>query len=404
MAETYAYKVRDQAGKIVNGTLVADNQQLVLNRLREMNYVPINIVLQKKGMNRDLSFLTKKSPKTKDLAIFSRQFSTMVNSGLPIMKSLHILEQQTESKLLAETVGHIRIDIERGASLSSAMAKYPKVFNNLYVAMVKSGEAGGVLEAVMERLATNLEREVALRQKIKSAMTYPVVVLGFVTMILLAMLLFIVPQFKSIYSSLHGTLPLPTRILLLVSTILTHFFLEFVVVTVVGVVLLRRYLKTKNGREQWDKLKLKLPVFGPLVQKTALARFSRVLGVLNKSGVPILQSLEVVSETVNNSLMAKAILDVQESVKQGESLAKPLARHEVFPPMVVQMLAVGEETGALDTMLEKVAIFYDEEVSATVDSLTSLIEPLMIFVVGGAVGLAVIALYLPMFNVIKLIK
>ncbi len=235
-------------------------------------------------------------------------------------------------------------------------------------------------------------------------MTYPIVVLGFVTLILAAMLLFIVPQFKTIYASLNGTLPLPTRILLKVSDLLRHDFI-FVAIAVGGIVYaLRRYKKTPAGREQWDRLKLRIPIFGSLFQKTALARFSRTLAVLSKSGVPILQSLDVVADTVNNSLMAKAIRDVQASVKQGESLAKPLSRHSVFPPMVVQMLAVGEETGALDTMLEKVSSFYDDEVTAAVDSLTATIEPAMIFLVGGMVGLAVIALYLPMFNIIKLIK
>jgi type IV pilus assembly protein PilC len=354
------------------------------------------------GMQRE--FNLRKKAKLKDLAVFSRQFATMVNSGLPILKALSILEQQTDSRVISKAVIEVRGEIERGSSLSAAMAKHPKIFNNLYVAMVRSGEAGGVLESVLDRLAGSLEREVALRQRIKSAMTYPIVVLGFVSLILLAMLVFIVPQFKDIYAQLGSTLPLPTRILLAVSDVVVHK-LPFILIGIgIIVYLLRRYFKTPAGREKWDAFKLRVPIFGPLFHKTALARFSRVLGVLNKSGVPILQSLEVTAETVNNAQISKAILDVQQSVKQGETLSKPLGRHGVFPPMVVQMLAVGEETGAMDTMLDKVATFYDEEVSATVDALTSLIEPVMIFFVGGAVGLAVIALYLPMFNIINLIK
>jgi type IV pilus assembly protein PilC len=402
MTETYEYKVRDQSGHLVSGTLVADSQPLLIARLREMGYTPIQVGVQRLGVRREITI--KKKVGLKDLAIFSRQFATMVNSGLPILKSLTILEQQTESKILAKTVAEVRLDIERGASLSSAMTRFPKVFNNLYVAMIRSGEAAGVLEAVLERLAGNLEREVSLRNRIKSAMTYPVVVLGFVGMIMAAMLLFVVPQFKAIYASLGGKLPTPTLILLKVSDILKHDLLILLGVSALIIYGLRRYKKTPAGREQWDRLKLRLPVFGPLFSKTALARFSRTLGVLNRSGVPILQSLDVVAETVNNSLMSKAIKDVQEAVKKGESLAKPLGRHKVFPPMVVQMLSVGEETGSLDTMLEKVAQFYDEEVTAAVDSLTATIEPVMIFIVGGCVGLAVIALYLPMFNIIKLIK
>jgi type IV pilus assembly protein PilC len=235
-------------------------------------------------------------------------------------------------------------------------------------------------------------------------MTYPIVVLGFVTLIMMAMLLFIVPQFKSIYAQLHGQLPLPTRMLLAVSDAVRTKFIFVAIAIGVLVFLFKRWKKTTNGRRAIDKFKLKAPIFGPLFQKTALSRFSRTLSVMSKSGVPIIQALDVVAETVNNAVMSDAVRDVQESVKGGESLAKPLGRHEVFPGMVVQMLTVGEETGALDTMLEKIAQFYDDEVTAAVDSLTSILEPVMIAVVGGAVGLAVIALYMPMFNIINLIK
>ncbi len=403
MAETYAYRVRDTGGKLVNGTLVADSRDLVVGRLREMGYTPLEITVQKPGMKREFHFSNK--VKVADLSVFSRQFATMVTSGLPILKSLAILEQQVDSRPLRTALADVRLEVEQGNSLSGAMAKHPKVFSNLYVAMVRSGEAGGVLEAVLLRLADNLEREVSLRRQVKSAMTYPVVVVGFVGLILMVMLLFIVPQFKSIYATLHGTLPLPTRLLLKASDLLKHDFIFVAIVMGGAVYAFRRYKKTPKGRAAWDAIKLKFPIFGPLFQKTALARFSRILGVLNKSGVPILQSLDVVSETVDNAVLAGAIHDIQESVKQGQSLSGPMARHEaIFPPMVAQMLAVGEETGALDTMLEKVADFYDEEVTAAVDALTAIIEPVMIFIVGGAVGVAVIALYLPMFNIINLVK
>jgi type IV pilus assembly protein PilC len=403
MPDTYTYEVRDQSGKTISGTIVADSQALVLERLKEQGMVPVKVALQKK-VNLKMEFNVRTKVKLKDLAIFSRQFSTMVSSGLPMLRALATLENQTSSKALATAVSEVRQDVERGSSLSASMAKHPKVFNNLYVAMVKSGETGGVLDAVLDRLAGNLEREVSLRGRIKSAMTYPIVVLGFVTLIMMAMLLFIVPQFKSIYSELHGTLPLPTRILLAVSDAV-RTKLPFVLVAIAVIVFLfKRWKKTTNGRHAIDKFKLKAPIFGPLFQKTALSRFSRTLSVMSKSGVPIIQALDVVAETVNNAVMSEAVRDVQESVKQGESLAKPLSRHEVFPGMVVQMLTVGEETGALDTMLEKIAQFYDDEVTAAVDSLTSILEPVMIAVVGGAVGLAVIALYMPMFNIINLIK
>src|SRR5439155_8079508 len=376
MSETFKYRASDQAGKISTGTITADSRELVVNVLREQGFVPLAVDLQRQGVKREIRLRNK--VKIRDLSQTSRQLSTLINSGVPILRSLNVLEKQTQSPVIRTALREIRLDIERGQSLSAAMAKHPKVFNELYVAMVRSGETGGVLDAVLERLATNLEREVSLRNRIRSAMTYPVVVVGFVGLIMMAMLLFIVPQFKAIYNTLNGKLPLLTRVLLGVSDAFRHKFIFVALISIAIFFALRRYVKTPAGRYQWDRLKLRIPIFGKLYQKTALARFARVLGVLSKSGVPILQSLDVVTETVSNSLMASAIKDVQASVKQGESLSQPLAKHAIFPPMVVQMLAVGEETGALDTMLEKIAAFYDDEVTAAVDSLTSMIEPLLI--------------------------
>jgi type IV pilus assembly protein PilC len=400
---TYTYRVRDQRGKLVNGTLAGDSEALVLARLRDMGYVPVRVERKREGMSREIT-LRPGHVKRKDLAVFSRQFATMVNSGLPILRALAILASQTESKALSKAVGEIRVDVERGSSLSAALAKHPKAFNNLYVAMVRSGEAGGVLDAVLLRLADQIERDVELRQTVRSAMTYPVVVVGFVTLILIAMLLFIVPQFKSIYAQLGGTLPIPTRILLGVSDAVRKFWYLCILALVGAGFAFNRYKKTPNGRAQIDTLKLKVPIFGPLFHKVALSRFASTLAVLLRSGVPILQSLDIVAETVNNHVLSKAVGDIQTSVKEGESIARPLGSHAVFPPMVVQMLAVGEETGAVDTMLEKVAQFYDSEVKAAVDALTSIIEPVLIAIIGAAVGMAVIALYLPMFNLINLIK
>ena len=402
MAETYQYKVRDKSGKLVIGTLVADNERLVLERLREMGFTPLEVGKERKGLNLEIN-LRPGRVKLKELAIFSRQFATMVNSGLPILRALTILSEQTSSKELAKVLVIVRNDVEQGASLSAALAKHPKAFNDLYIAMVRAGETGGLLDDVLLRLASLLEREVHLRQKIKSAMTYPVAVVVLVTLIMAAMLLFVVPQFKSIYSQLGGTLPLPTRILMSVSDAVKKYWYMFIAFTVAGWFIFKRYKKTAAGRATVDAVKLKVPVFGSLFHKTALSRFSSTAGMLLRSGVPILQALDIVSETVNNKVMSKAVIDVQSSVREGESIAKPLSKHPVFPPMVVQMLAVGEETGQIDTMLDKVANFYDQEVEATVDALTSLIEPLLIAFIGGAVGAAVIALYMPMFNVIKLI-
>jgi type IV pilus assembly protein PilC len=270
--------------------------------------------------------------------------------------------------------------------------------------MVKSGEIGGVLDQVLLRLSTTIEKQVELRGKIKSAMTYPVAVLGLVLMIVVAMLLFIVPIFADLYDDLGGTLPLPTRLLLVISGILTKFMPIVVLIFAGMAYAFRRWIKTPLGRRAFDRFKLKVPIIGGLVQKTALTRFSHTLSSLLKSGVPILEALEIVSDTVSNTVMADAIDDVSQAVKGGESIHKPLMQHAVFPPMVVQMMAVGEETGALDEMLEKIGVFYEQEVEATVDALTSLLEPMLIVVLGGAVGGMVVSLYMPMFNIIKLIN
>jgi type IV pilus assembly protein PilC len=270
--------------------------------------------------------------------------------------------------------------------------------------MVRAGETGGVLDSVLLRLASTLEKQVELNRKIKSAMTYPVAVLGLVLMMVSAMLIFVVPMFGELYAELGGTLPLPTRILIGVSGFVTKWLLIFIGLQVGGVVAFKKWVQSEQGRAQWDSLKLRVPIFGGLVRKTALSRFARTLAALLRAGVPILESLEITSETVNNAVVAKAINSTMLSVKSGESLAGPLAGHAVFPPMVVQMMAVGEETGALDEMLEKIADFYDEEVEATVSSLTSLLEPALIVVLGGSVGGMVVALYMPMFNIINLIQ
>jgi type IV pilus assembly protein PilC len=401
MADTYTYKARDKGGNVLNGTIVADNEALVLARLREQGFVPLEVGKQGRGMNIELS---AKKVKLKQLAVFSRQFATMVNSGLPILRALSILADQASNPELAKTLTACRIDIEQGSSLSAAMQKHPKVFNDLYVSMVKSGETGGSLDTVLLRLADMIENEVKLRGKIKSAMTYPIAVVALVSLILTAMLLFVVPQFKSIYGQLGGSLPLPTRVLLTISDLFKKFWYIVLIGLFVGRFVFRRWKATPAGRESVDAFKLRVPVFGSLFHKTALARFAGTLAMLLRSGVPILQALDIVSDTVNNKVISKAVSDVQASVREGESMAKPLGKHKVFPPMVVQMIAVGEETGQVDVMLEKVSTFYNQEVEASVDALTSLIEPLLIAVIGGAVGAAVIALYMPMFNIIKLIK
>ena len=403
MPQTYDYKVRDRSGSLVTGQLAGDSEALVLQRLREMGMTPVEVKKAGTGMKMEIN-LRPGRVKLKQISVFCRQFATMVNSGLPILRALAILADQTDNKEFAKVLVQVRTDVENGSSLSAALGKHPKAFNNLFISMIKAGETGGVLDDVLLNLADQIEKEVELRRQIKSAMTYPVVVVALVMLILGAMLLFVVPQFETIYTQLHGTLPLPTRMLLGVSSAFRNYWYIVALIGGIGAFLFRRYKRSDGGRARVDAAKIRLPVFGPLFHKVALARFSSTLAMLLRAGVPILQALDNVKETVNNRVIADAVEDVKASVREGESIAKPLSKHKVFPPMVVQMLAVGEETGAVDTMLDKVADFYNNEVTATVDALTSLIEPLLIAVIGGCVGAAVIALYMPMFNIINLIK
>jgi type IV pilus assembly protein PilC len=406
MPETFSYKVRDKSGKLVEGQLEAENAQLVVSKLRSMGYVPIEIEQQgSKSLSRDIKipFLSDRI-KLKDVSVFSRQFATMISSGLSMLRSLYILAEQTESKPLAEVVNQVRQDVERGASLSAALAKHPKAFNRLYVAMVRAGEAGGVLDSVLQRLATTIEKQVELRRKVKSAMTYPAVVSCLVLLLVTAMLLFVIPMFQNIYGSLGGKLPVPTRILINISNVIRKLWFIVFAAEGAAVFAFRKWINSEEGRKRWDTLKLKAPVFGALAKKTALARFGRTLSALVRSGVPILESLDIVAETSGNWVVSEAVRDTQQQVKRGEPLSKRLEMHPVFPPMVVQMMTVGEETGALDEMLDKIADFYDQEVEATVNALTSLIEPILIVIMGVVIGGMIIALYLPMFDVINLIK
>ncbi len=403
---TFEYKVRDKAGKLKTGKLEAETQSQVASKLKGMGYAPLTITQSNAGMSKEIKLpgMGKPKIKLKDLAVFSRQFATMINSGLSLLRSLNILTEQTENKELARVLGEVRNDIETGGSLSSAMAKHPDAFPPLMTNMTRAGEVGGFLDMVMLQIATNYEAEVKLRGKVKAAMTYPVVVLCIAMLAVVGMLLFIVPTFATLFSTLGGTLPMPTRVLVILSSGLKIAIVPVLVLMVVGVKVWGKVKRHPRVRNVVDPLKLKLPVFGDLVQKIALARFARNLGTMMRCGVPILQSLDIVAETTGNVVLERATRAVQESVRTGEALAKPLTEHAVFPPMVVQMMAVGEDTGALDTMLLKIAEFYDTEVEATTESLTALIEPLMIAFLGGIVGSMIVALYMPIFKIFDLIK
>ncbi len=403
----FNYQVRDKAGKLINGSLEAESQGAVASKLRSMGYAPIRIEqVEVNALSREIH-IPGFGPKVKgkDLAIFSRQFATMINSGLSLLRALSILAEQTENPALSKVINEIAGDIEVGKSLSQSLAAREKVFPKLYIAMVRAGETAGMLDAVLLRIADTLEADLALRGKIKAALTYPVIVFILAILLTAVMLVFIVPTFVSMFESFDAELPLPTRVLMMLSQFLTSpvgglitFVMPFTLWQ-----LFKKVRENEKGRYQLDRMKLKLPVFGSLFHKIAITRFSRNLGTLMRAGVPILQALEITADTVDNGPIATALKEVQEAVSEGESIARPLKNHPIFPPMVVQMIAVGEETGAIDTMLEKIAEFYDQEVSSQTESLTALMEPLMIAVLGGLVGGMVIALYMPIFKIISLV-
>jgi type IV pilus assembly protein PilC len=400
----FEYSVRDKKGKLVNGKLDAPNEAALVQKLRGMGYAPLTVKEANSGMNRELKFPGSDKVGLKDLAVMSRQFATMIDSGLSLMRALSILAEQTESKPLAKTLSEVRTDVEGGQALSVAMAKHQNVFPPLMVNMCRAGEVGGFLDKVLLQIAENMEAEVKLRAKIKSAMTYPVVVFIIAIIAVVGMLLFIVPVFTKMFDSLGGELPAPTKALVFLSSAMKIMAPIGIIAAIPLMTLWRRVKNQERVRRVVDPLKLKVPIFGELFRKVAISRFARNLGTMLQSGVPILRSLEIVGEASGNVVIRDASRAVEESVRRGESLAGPLSDHSVFPPMVVQMLAVGEDTGAMDTMLHKISEFYDQEVEATTEALTSIIEPLMIAVLGSVVGAMIVALYMPIFSVFNLIK
>ena len=406
MATTYAYKATDAKGRVKNGKVSAPTSEAAVRQLNIKGLKPVTLEeTEAGGLSAEIRIpgITDRVA-AKEVAVFSRQFATMIASGLSLLRSLSILAEQTENTTLAGVILAVKADVEKGESLSRALEAHPKVFSKLYTSMVKAGETGGVLDDSLLRLADTLEAQVALKNKIRSAMMYPVAVSVLVIIIVAAMLVFIVPMFAGLYEDLGGfTLPVPTLILLAISNFITSFWWMIMGGSVAGFVAFRKWKQTESGTYAWDSFKLKMPIFGKLIHKTALARFSHTMSALTRTGVPILQAMEIVADTAGNAVVAEAVMQSRASVSEGESIAKPMAGSKVFPPMVVQMVAVGEETGALDTMLEKVGNFYEAEVEAMVEGLTSLIEPLLIVMIGGVVGGMLIALYMPMFNLVSII-
>jgi type IV pilus assembly protein PilC len=402
---TFTYTARRDQGGLFSGELMGDNKAAVVAELRRKGLTVVRLE-EKRGLPNLSELLeTSKRIKARDKAVFARQFATMINAGLAVLRALSVLEEQTQNPRLRKIISAVRSDVEAGMSLSDAMAKHPAAFDRLYVAMVRAGEAGGALDKTLIRLAIQLEKDDSLRRSIKSAMTYPILIGVFALLVMFGMILFIIPIFGSMYNDLGGELPLLTRGMIGVSDAIKGYW--FILFPGVALVIwgLLRLKKTDQGRRGWDRLKLRLPMkLGPVIQKIAVARFSRTLATLVSSGVPILQAIEITGKTSGNTVIEESMVDVKESVRNGETIARPLSRVPVFPPMVTQMISIGEETGALDSMLNKVADFYEDEVDAAVKSLTSIIEPIMMIFIGGMVGIIVIGMYLPIFNMIQLVQ
>jgi type IV pilus assembly protein PilC len=405
MALTFDYKVRDRAGRLVEGQLEGDSMALVVGRLREMGYMPISVTPKSKvNFNTEIHIpgLTDRV-KLAEIAVATRQLATMIDSGLSVVRALSVLSGQVENKELSRVLNEVRLDVERGSSLSAALSKHPKVFSELFVTMVQAGEAGGSLDKVLLDLATTMEKQAALLRAIRGAMMYPAVVMCVMVVIFLALLIFIVPIFKNLFATLHASLPAPTLLIIKISNIILSWRAIVVIALIVGgIIAFRRWISTEKGRATWDRAKLRPPIFGPLMHKTAIARFSGTLASLVASGVPILESLDIVSETAGNVAVGSVLQAAKQGVREGRPFADVLKEHEdIIPSLVVQMVEVGEQTGALDNMLRKVADFYDGEVEATVSNLTSLLEPLLTVFMGAGVGVMVVSMYLPMFTYIQ---
>ncbi|MDK2013147.1 MULTISPECIES: type II secretion system F family protein [unclassified Deinococcus] len=398
----FEYRVRDRSGKVLKSQMEAETANQVRDALRSKGLMIVEIKAPKSGLNADIKipFLDNRPPSLKQVAIFSKQLATLINAGVPLVQSLAILQKQIDHKGFQGVVKEMRGEIEAGTPLSDALAKHPKIFNRLYLNLVRAGETSGTLDSVLERVAAFQEKELALRGKIKSALTYPVVVLVFAILITYFLLTTIVPQFAGILAQLNAPLPFITRMLMAVSNFLQNQILLMLVIGAALTFLYRWYYSTPKGRVIIDDIKLRVPILGNLIQKSAISSFARTFGLLISSGVNIIESLEITKGTANNAIVEESIENAKNVVMVGEQMSSSLATSKVFPPMVVSMISIGEETGSLDSMLGKVGDFYDREVDEAVDSMTAAIEPLMIVFLGGIVGMIVAGMFLPMFAII----
>jgi type IV pilus assembly protein PilC len=397
MAQVWQWVAVTKKGRKLKGELEAATEQIAESQLKKRSLTILKLKPKPKDLFAGLAFMQPKVT-NKDIVIFTRQFSTMIDAGLPLVQGLNILAEQNPNPTFKSILRQLTKDVEGGSTLAEAMKKHPKVFDNLFVNLIAAGEVGGILDTILQRLATFIEKAEELKSRIKGALTYPIVVIAIAFIVIAVILIFVIPVFQDMFSSFGSALPMPTQIVVNMSDFMKGNIHWIILAIIAFVYAFKQYAKTQGGRKTIDTWSLKLPVFGDLLKKTAVARFTRTLGTMMSSGVPILDSLEIVAKTAGNVVIEEIIYDVRGSIAEGQTIAEPLSENDIFPGMVIQMISVGEATGALDTMLGKIADFYDKEVDTAVDALTSMLEPLLMLFLGGAIGGLVVAMYLPIFT------
>ena len=394
---TFVWTGRTRQGSLQKGEVVAKNREEVVGLLRKQNILVTSIQQKSRELKLPIPGFGGKVT-DKDIVVFTRQFATMIDAGLPLVQCLEILSTQTENKILAKSVADLRMDVEAGSTYADALKKHPKVFDDLYVKMVAAGEAGGILDTILSRLSKHIEKAMKLKKQIKAAMVYPITIMGVAVLVIAVLMIWVIPIFAKMFTDFGGTLPMPTQFVIDASGFMKSYAIFMVIGFGAITFAFKRFYKTENGRRIVDRFLLRLPVFGDLIRKAGVAKFTRTLGTLISSGIPILEGMAIVAGTSGNKIIEEALLTARQFISEGKTVADPLAKAKVFPPMVVQMIAIGEATGALDTMLGKIADFYDDEVDAAVTALTAMLEPLLMIFLGVIIGFIVIAMYLPMFK------
>lgn len=400
----FRYKARDKYGALFVGTFETNGKEAVAGHLDSLGYIPVSIEEETPSVSLTELLPQFETISSEDLIIFSRQLATLIGAGIPFMASFNALEEQTENPKLKKMINQVRRDVEGGSTFADALAKHPKVFSSLYVSMVKAGETGGVLDEILNRLATLAEHEAETRARIKAATRYPKIVLVALVVAFGILVSFVIPKFAALYANFKAELPLPTRIMIGINTAVHRYGLVILAAIVSAIFGFRKYINTPAGRLWWDGFKLKLPIFGPIFMKSALSRFARVFGTLTRSGLPVLQTLEIVSETVGNVVIARIVDNIRDSARQGRGVVQPMRVSKVFPPIVIQMVAVGEESGKMEEMLTKVSEYYDRDVDYAIKNLSSSLEPLLLAVIGGVILFLALAIFMPWWKLINVVK